>query len=40
LPYELSGLSVDELRQNKTEIHPVIDRLDALVAARKKNTAA
>lgn len=40
LPYELSGLSVDELRQNKTEIHPVIDRLDALVTARKKSTAA
>jgi hypothetical protein len=40
LPYELSGLSVDELRQNKTEIHPVIDRLDALVAARRKTTAA
>ena len=40
LPYELSGLSVDELRQNKTEIHPVIDRLDALLEARKKNTAA
>ena len=40
LPYELSGLSVDELRQNKTEIHPVIDRLDVLIEARKKNTAA
>ena len=40
LPYELSGLSVDELRQNKTEIHPVIDRLDALSEARRKNTAA
>lgn len=40
LPYELSGLSLDELRQNKTEIHPVIDRLDALVEARKENNAA
>ncbi len=40
LPYELSGLSIDELRRNKTEIHPVIDRLDALMAARKKNDAA
>ena len=40
LPYELSGLSIDELRQNKTEIHPVIDRLDALIEARRKNTAA
>lgn len=40
LPYELSGLSIDELRQNKAEIQPVIDRLDALLDARKKNNAA
>jgi hypothetical protein len=40
LPYELSGLTIDELRQNKTEIQPVIDRLEALLAARKKETAA
>jgi len=31
LPYELSGLSVAELRQHKPEIQPVIDRLDALL---------
>ncbi len=34
LPYELSGLSLDELRANKEEIRPVIDRLEALVRAR------
>jgi len=34
LPYELSGLSIDELRQNKPELDDVIDRLDALLAAR------
>lgn len=39
LPYELSGLGIDELREHKAEIGPVIDRLEALVAergARKK----
>lgn len=36
LPYELSGLSIEELRENKTEIRPVIDRLEALLEARKK----
>lgn len=35
LPYELTGLSLDELRDNKHEIQPVIDRLEKLVAARK-----
>lgn len=35
LPYELSGLSVDELREHKPEILPVIDRLEALVAAHR-----
>jgi hypoxanthine phosphoribosyltransferase len=34
LPYELSGLSIDELRQNKPEILPVIDRLEELVKER------
>lgn len=33
LPYELSGLSVTELREHKPEIQPVIDRLGALVEA-------
>jgi len=36
LPYELSGLSIDELRDNKPEIRPVIDRLATLVEARNK----
>jgi hypoxanthine phosphoribosyltransferase len=35
LPYELTGLSLDELRDNKHEIQPVMDRLEKLVAARK-----
>ena len=35
LPYELSGLSIEELRDHKPEIQPVIDRLDALVQAHK-----
>jgi hypothetical protein len=40
LPYELSGLSISELRQNKPEILPVIDRLQVLVDERKSNSAA
>jgi hypoxanthine phosphoribosyltransferase len=40
LPYELSGLSLEELRQHKPEIQPVIDRLSALVDARKNKPAA
>ena len=40
LPYELSGLSIDELRAGKPEIHRVVDRLEALVRARKNRSAA
>jgi hypoxanthine phosphoribosyltransferase len=40
LPYELSGLSLEDLRQHKPEIQPVIDRLSALVDARKNKPAA
>lgn len=40
LPYELSGLSIAELRKNKPEILPVIDRLEALVGERKSDSAA
>ncbi len=40
LPYELSGLSIDELRENKKEILPVIDRLESLVEARNNKPAA
>ncbi len=35
LPYELSGLSLPDLREYKPEIQPVIDRLGALIDARK-----
>jgi hypoxanthine phosphoribosyltransferase len=35
LPYELSGLSLEELRDHKPEIQPVIDRLEALVESQK-----
>jgi hypoxanthine phosphoribosyltransferase len=35
LPYELSGLSLEELRDHKPEIQPVIERLESLVESRK-----
>lgn len=31
LPYELAGLSVDELRENRPELGPIIDRLESLL---------
>ena len=34
LPYELSGLSIEEMRANKPEIGRVVDRLEKLVAAK------
>jgi len=40
LPYELAGLTIDELREHKLEIRPVVDRLEALVRSRKGRTAA
>ncbi len=40
LPYELSGLSLNDLRQQKPEIQSVIDRLSALVEKREKKPAA
>jgi len=40
LPYELAGLSIEELRAQKSEIAPVIDRLQALVQSRKDQTSA
>ena len=40
LPYELTGLSIEELRAQKAEIAPVIDRLQALVQSRKDQSAA
>ncbi|MDE0753328.1 MAG: phosphoribosyltransferase family protein [Woeseiaceae bacterium] len=39
LPYELSGMSIEKLRQNKAEIRPVIDRLESLIESRKKPAA-
>lgn len=40
LPYELSGLSVEELRARRPELDPVIERLAALVEKRKSRSAA
>ena len=40
LPYELTGLSIEELRAQKAEIAPVIARLQALVQSRKDQSAA
>ena len=34
LPYELSGLSLQELRKRKAEIAPVVDRLETLIEMR------
>ena len=31
LPYELTGMSIDELRENRPELGPIVDRLAALV---------
>jgi hypoxanthine phosphoribosyltransferase len=31
LPYELTGMSIDELRTNRPELGPIIDRLEPLV---------
>ena len=39
LPYELAGLSLEELRDKKPELGGVIDRLDALVTARRQESA-
>jgi hypoxanthine phosphoribosyltransferase len=38
LPYELSGLCLDELREHKAEVAPVIDRLAALCSERSPRT--
>lgn len=35
LPYELSGLTIGDLREHKPEVAPVIERLEALVENRK-----
>jgi hypoxanthine phosphoribosyltransferase len=40
LPYELSGLSLRELREHKPELRSVIDRLESLVTLRNSKPAA
>jgi uncharacterized protein len=37
LPYELSGVDIEELKANKPEILPVIDQLADLVARRRRS---
>jgi hypoxanthine phosphoribosyltransferase len=39
LPYELSGLTIEELREHKPELAPVIARLDALLGKSKGRAA-
>jgi hypoxanthine phosphoribosyltransferase len=39
LPYELSGLSIEQLRLHKPELSSVIERLEKLVSARARHTA-
>jgi hypothetical protein len=39
LPYELSGLTIEELRQHKPEVAPVIERLETLLEKRKARAA-
>lgn len=36
LPYELHGLTIDELKAHKPELAPIADRLNGLLQARKK----
>ena len=40
LPYELSGLSTEELREHRPELRDVIERIATLVARRKDKPAA
>jgi len=40
LPYELSGLTVQELRDNKPEIAPVIDQLEKLCSEHNPGAAS
>lgn len=39
LPYELSGLSIEQLRLHKPELSSVIERLEKLVSARTRRAA-
>lgn len=40
LPYELTGFSLDELRENRPEIRDVVDRLEPFVTKNKNKPAA
>lgn len=40
LPYELTGFSIDELRNNRPELESIIDRLEPIVNADKNKPAA
>ena len=40
LPYELSGLSLEDLRAHKPELHMVFERLEQLLRTRSGNSAA
>ncbi len=39
LPSELTGLTLEEMREHKAEIRPLVDRLEALAAKKKKPAA-
>jgi hypoxanthine phosphoribosyltransferase len=40
LPYELSGFSIEELRDNRPELREIIDRLAAIIESRNGKSAA
>ena len=40
LPYELSGLTVDEIKQNRPELEPVVERLQPFLGDSKDKPAA
>jgi hypoxanthine phosphoribosyltransferase len=40
LPYELSGFSIEELRDNRPELREIIDRLAAFIESRNGKSAA
>lgn len=40
LPYELSGMSIAELHEQRPELKSVIDRLEPLLASRKEKSVA
>lgn len=40
LPYELSGFSIEELRENRPELQETIERLAAIIDSRKGKSAA